>query len=410
MRYSFLFLLLLPLLAQTQPATTEVAVYYFPGFHASPVTDQWHGKGWSEWDLTQTARPRFPGHEQPKVPTWGYFDESDPTWSAKEIDLAAQHGVTTFLFDWYWYEKTGLFLHEALENGFLKAPNNTKLKFALMWANHHWLNLQPTPYTNDPAKLLDGEVSPETFERMTDYIITTYFKRPNYLTVGGKPYFSIFDAARFINGFGSVEKAAEALARFEEKVRKAGFPGLHLNLIDQNVWDRALTRTLGKPTRETDVLGTLRPASITSYNLLAAYKMASAPFPKAVYADAIRDNVRYWTKAADTTYKALNIPYFSTVSMGWDVSPRLVATDRLDTNKGYPWMPVISGDNTPAAFEGWLRQSKAFMDAHPNQPRILTLNAWNEWTEGNYLLPEKRTGLGYLQAIRKVFPPQVGKR
>jgi hypothetical protein len=34
---------------------------------------------------------------------------------------------------------------------------------------------------------------------------------------------------------------------------------------------------------------------------------------------------------------------------------------------------------------------------------VLTLNAWNEWTEGSYLLAEKRTGTQYLEAIRAVF-------
>jgi len=29
--------------------------------------------------------------------------------------------------------------------------------------------------------------------------------------------------------------------------------------------------------------------------------------------------------------------------------------------------------------------------------------AWNEWTEGSYLLPEERTGTLYLEAIQKVF-------
>lgn len=389
-------------LAQPTPKY-EVAVYYFPGFHVSPVTDEWHGKGWSEWDLVRAAPPRFPGHLQPKVPTWGYFDESDPTWSAKEIDLAASHGVTAFIYDWYWYEKTGRYLHEPLENGFLKAPNNGKLKFALMWANHNWLNIHPTPYTNDPAKLLDGGVSPETFERLTDHVIETYFKRPNYLKVDGKPYFSLFDTGRFVAGFGSVEKAAAAMAQFVEKVRKAGFPGLHLNAIDQFSEDGYLAYAVGRPLKQADVLKALGAASVTSYNFLAAYQIVQAPFPQAVYRDAVAQHVAYWNRAADTTYRAQSLAYLPNVSMGWDVTPRLIHTDRLDRYKGYPWMPVFNGDNTPAAFRGWLQQAKTFLDAHPDQPRILTINAWNEWTEGSYLLPEKRTGTAYLEAIRAVF-------
>ena len=67
----------------------EVAVYYFPNYHPDSINARWHGKGWSEWDVVKAAKPRFKGHEQPKVPSWGYFNEADPKWAAKEIDLAA---------------------------------------------------------------------------------------------------------------------------------------------------------------------------------------------------------------------------------------------------------------------------------------------------------------------------------
>jgi hypothetical protein len=41
--------------------------------------------------------------------------------------------------------------------------------------------------------------------------------------------------------------------------------------------------------------------------------------------------------------------------------------------------------------------------AKPPAQRILTINAWNEWTEGSYLEPDTEHGFAYLEAIKQVF-------
>jgi hypothetical protein len=66
-------------------------------------------------------------------------------------------------------------------------------------------------------------------------------------------------------------------------------------------------------------------------------------------------------------------------------------------------VPIFNGDNTPKAFQGALQKAKIFIDNHPAQPKIVIINAWNEWTEGSYLLPDKKTDTQYLNAIKVVF-------
>ena len=53
-----------------------------------------------------------------------------------QINAAADHGVNVFIYDWYWYDKRP-FLENCLNDGYLKAKNNDKVKFYLMWANHN---------------------------------------------------------------------------------------------------------------------------------------------------------------------------------------------------------------------------------------------------------------------------------
>ena len=66
----------------------------------------------------KNAKPRFEGHLQPKIPAWGYFDETDPEWTAKEIDLAANNGLDVFIYDWYWYEPFGIYLRKVWKKVF----------------------------------------------------------------------------------------------------------------------------------------------------------------------------------------------------------------------------------------------------------------------------------------------------
>ena len=405
LRICFLILLLtgVNIISEAQSTSKkdyQVAVYYFPNYHVDSINERWHGKGWTEWDLVKISKPRFQGHKQPKVPAWGYFDEANPKWAAKEIDLAANHGIDVFIYDWYWYKNTGMFLQEGLEKGFLKAPNNHRLKFALMWANHNWMNIEPTAYTNVQEKLTDGRVSEQLWDTITDYIVNHYFNQPNYWKIDGKPYFSIFETTNFIASFGSLEKAAGAMQLFEDKVKKAGFPGLHFNCIDQGLSDNSVQSVFHNKATAGDVFKALKTASLTSYNFLYVYDLSKAGWPTASYQKAIEANVNYWPVIGS---KYPGIEYYPNVTMGWDVTPRLIQSDKFDTYKGYPWTPVFNGDNTPEAFQSALIKAKEFLDKKNYKNNIIILNAWNEWTEGSYLLPDKTTGTKYLEAIKNVF-------
>jgi hypothetical protein len=94
--------------------------------------------------------------------------------------------------------------------------------------------------------------------------------------------------------------------------------------------------------------------------------------------------------------------------MGWDPSPRTIQSDRYE-QKGYPFTTFLEG-NTPEQFKAALVKAKDFAQQLPANHRMVTLNAWNEWTEGSYLLPDTVTGTKYLEAVRDVFGPAPATR
>jgi hypothetical protein len=369
-----------------------VASYYFGQYHPNdPRNLKERGSEWSEWELVKAARPRFPGHQQPKVPLWGYQDESDPRVMAQKIATAADHAIHPFIFDLYYYDD-GPFLDRPIDQGFLRATNNHRLKFALMWANHDWIkNLFPYRKGDPQTVLYPGKVTPTSFERITEHVIKDYFAHPSYWKIDGQPYFSFYDLGKLVENFGSVTATRVALDHFRVKAKAAGLPGLHLNAV---AWGQLILPGEKEPSDPAKLVRDLGFDSVTSY-----VWVHHVPLPEqATDYDVARDAYfGYWERAT----RMFGVPYFPNISMGWDPSPRCDQRDTLD-NSGYPFTNTIR-DNTPNRFRAALTMAKERLLAQKERPRVLTINCWNEWTEGSYLEPDTVHGLKYLEAVQDVF-------
>ncbi|MHB8972070.1 MAG: glycoside hydrolase family 99-like domain-containing protein [Pirellulaceae bacterium] len=456
--------------------------------------------------MVKNANPKFEGHYQPKVPLWGYRDESDPKEMARSIDAMADAGIGAVIFDWYRYDDDihgGVMIEKALRQGFLQAPNCNRIKFALMWANHTYIDCHPFApgvWFNNAPVWRKGEVGRAAFDRHTQDAIESYFKQPNYWKIDGRPYFSIYDLDKLIQGLGGVAETRAVLDNFRTRVMAAGFSDLHLNIVDQQAVKTALELVRGQPfpeeptrTVETvlDLLAALKVESSTmytwvhhlspmllqtagrpDYELSVALKAVSQPDKMCgvvrieddagprwiataetdvttagfktlsvrsdarwtgtlknaeIYlssqsnADVIVDNLSFIKLPATELTKdvvlgagagfiavdydqygreamrimderpgALGVTYFPHVSMGWDGSPR-----------NYSMGMVIN--NTPEKWGEFLRQTRAWLQRHPESRGIVTLNSWNEWVAGSYIEPDTKNGMQYLQAVRDVF-------
>ena len=368
-----------------------VAAYYFPNYHTNdPRNIKNKGADWSEWELVKAAKPRFPGHDQPKVPLWGYTDEKDPKVMAQKIEAASKYGVDCFIFDWYRYDD-GPFLNRCLDEGFLKAKNTHKIMFAFMWANHDWLDIHP--YTKGAAQklLYRGKVSPQGFEEIGDELIKKYFSLSNYWKIDGKPYFSVYDIQKFMEGFGSLEATKAAMDRLSQKAIAAGFKGIHWNLV---AWGRPILPVEKVPANIPELIKKLGFSSATSYVWVHHVGLPD----RQTDFNKVRDQYfQYWDKAKSE----YQVPYYPNVSMGWDPSPRCDLKSEWG-NFGYPFTNTI-GNNTPQNFRTALQMTKDKLLANPNGPRIMNINCWNEWTEGSYLEPDVKSKFEYLEAVKSVF-------
>lgn len=389
--FTFVFTLALVPAVHAEDDDITVAVYYFGNYHLDARNQKHHGPGWTEWELVKNARPRFEGHHQPNVPLWGYTDEADPKQMAQKIDAAADHGVDVFLFDWYYYND-GPFLNRTIDEGFLHAENRDRIKFALMWANHDWVDIHPKRKDDhNPPCLYPGAVTPEKFDEICDLVIRDYFSQPNYWKIDGKPYFSFYELTKLGQNFGSYEATKAALKRFREKAKAAGFPDVHLNAV---YWGRPNIPGEGTISDPVKMIEDLGFDSVTSYVWIHHVGLPQLVTDYNWVRDAY---FQHWDRAR-TGFK---IPYIPNVSMGWDSSPRADQRDEFG-NFGYPFTNTI-GNNTPENFKKALELTKERILADPNCPRILNINSWNEWTEGSYLEPDTRNGFGYLDAIKDVF-------
>lgn len=374
----------------TQESTKEdiyVAAYVWPSCHYEErnASVLWPEKT-GEWEVIRKGTPRFAGHYQPKVPLWGYEMDDDPDVMEKWIDAATEHGVNVFIFDWYWFDG-GPFLESSINNGFLKAKNNEDMHFYLMWANHDVKKNYWNHYKYDSDSLLwTGSIDRENYEIVVDRLIDQYFHKPNYFKIDGKPVFSIFNFPKFIRDFNGLTGAKDALDYFRDKVIRAGFPGLHLQIIafggnQEN--PVLLSPDLSENKTNKELVSYLGINSVTKYNWGQA--------------EGLEDYVAWGEQAMKRRGnwdRALDIPYIPNVSIGWDDTPRFPAKGKTH---------VIHYNKTPESFAAYLRRAVDYVDKHPEQPRLITLFSWNEWVEGGYLLPDMRWEFGYLEAVQKVM-------
>ncbi|MBU6276585.1 MAG: glycoside hydrolase family 99-like domain-containing protein [Planctomycetes bacterium] len=343
------------------PAVRLIA-FYLPQFHPIPENDAWWGRGFTEWRNVCRARPLFPDHDQPQLPTdLGFYDLRLAESRAAQAALAREHGIHGFCYYHYWFQGKRLLDRPFAE---VLASGQPDFPFCLCWANEPWSRrwdgtdaevLQPQGYSSDDdvahIRWLIGPLSD-----------------PRAIRIDGKPLFLVYRADQLPDARATTDTWRREAAR-------AGLPGLFLVAVETG-WDAGWDATavgfdaklLFQP--QFSLLGTVPRLDVGSprtrvFSYDEAWPVLAAPPP-----------VPY--------------PRFETVFPGWDNSPR---------RGEQAW--VVHG-NTPESYEAWLRAAVDRAAARPAEERIVFVNAWNEWAEGAHLEPDRRHGRAFLEATRRV--------
>lgn len=306
------------------------------------------------WGRPQSWRPLegFPERR----PVLGYYQEGLPEVADWHIKWAVEHGITFFCYDWYWVQGRRQFEH-ALHEGFFHARYKDMMKFCLLWANHFG----------------PGEHSMEDCEKVCRYWIDQYFRRPEYFKVNGRPLLVIFSVHSLERDLG-IEGSRRAIEMWHRITEEAGV-------------GKILVAGCGIPA-QLDRIVVMGFDAITGYNWPSCGigERRWAPFSEV----ASNYDQLWWRPLA----KAGLLPVLTPVSAGWDSRP-------WHGNRA-----LVLTDCTPEAFKRHLSDAKRFIE-ETGQPKVLLIEAWNEWGEGSFCEPHKRFGFGHLQAIRRVFCPQA---
>ncbi len=356
-----------------------IAALVWPAYHQEPLMKEFYRGDIGEWERIRDARPKFEGHIQPRYPLWGYVMEDNPEVMEMKIDVAAKYGVDIFIYDWYWYNE-GPYLEEALDDGYLKAENNDKVKFYIMWANHDARTVWDIDRSDSIRTVWPGTVDRKNFETVVARVINKYFHHSSYFKIHGEPVFNIYDLANLIKGLGGIDQTEDALNYFRSEVKKSGFPGLHLQLMLRNSMMQDESVDSGGSVTHTEV-------KRLGFSSLTHYQWVHVAGSGKDYVDWGMEAIKQWPQYE----KTFGIPYLPHVSIGWDNNPRFKER-----------RPIVR-NSIPEAFKSFLIKAKQYLDHRQNQPQIITVNAWNEWVEGSYLEPDMRHGFGYLETLQSAM-------
>ena len=363
--------------------TIKAIAFYLPQYHPTPENDEWWGKGFTEWTNVTKAKPLFPGHYQPHLPAdLGFYDLRVPEVREHQADLAKQYGIEGFCYYHYWFNGQRILerpVNDILESG------QPDLPFCLCWANENWTR---TWSGGDKDVLLGQNYSDEDDLAHIRSLLPA-FSDPRYIKVDGKPLFLVYRTELLPNP----EKTAQI---WREEAHKQGVGELYLVRVESFIGNTD-PLTIGFDAAVEFATDWRNKGSVLSDNAVLTWLAKFKLFPKALINNMILD---YDDLATAMMAKPIaSYLRFPCVTPCWDNSARRKTDAAVFIN------------STPDKYEEWLADAiqKPIVSKGDGQ-KIVFINAWNEWAEGNHLEPDQKWGHAYLQATLNALSDPFKKR
>lgn len=364
---------------------TKALVIHYPQFHPIAENNEWWGEGFTEWTNVKRGRPFYRGHYQPREPlNDNYYDLSDLSVLESQIRLAREKGVYGFCFYHYYFTGKKL-LEKPIEN--YRDYSNETFPYCLIWANQTWIRTWHRAKGENKILIKQEYGKREEWEKQFYYLLD-FFKDERYIKIDGKPVYIIYLPQ-------DIEYRKHMFSLWRKLAVQNGLKGLYLIAMD----------TIAKnDTREDlyDAYMNFEPLHVLKND--DSYRKVIFRFKDKLLKrfDAVENKVGrrillrdmytydYLTEKIDRI--AENIPEKKTflgVFAGWD------NTARKD-EEGW-----IAKKSTPEKFGESVRKSLEKSCDRGNE--YIFINAWNEWSEGAYLEPDKRYGYAYLNELEKTI-------
>ena len=342
----------------------RIIAIHLPQFHPFPENDEWWGKGFTEWTNVTKAKPRFPGHYQPQLPSdTGFYDMRLPETRQLQADLAKEYSIDGFCYYHYWFN--GKMLMERPFNDILSS-GEPDFPFMLCWANENWARNWDG---GEKAVLIQQYYSEEDDLMHIRWLCEKVFPDRRYIRIDGKPVFAIYRP-------NEIPNPSETLERWRRCAKEEYGFDLYLIGFEKSHEEGSKYSRLGF-----DASMDFQPVSLNGYE-----KHSFISYPYLIWGKlfrSIKNPIPFFLSYKKYTQHKIEenpVSYkmFPCVSPGWDNSCRRVKQS----------FTVFLG-NTPRLFKKWLSATISKFNPYGADENLVFINAWNEWSEGAYLEPDE---------------------